>query len=340
MFLHLPSGITTIFSGDWRQILPVVAHGTRPQIISRCLKSSPLWEHVETMQLTINMRIAHATAGSTEDDASFQQFLLNIGEGKIPTIQEKGEFTIPIMDRFLMPGSTLHDMVDWVFENLSQKMHDHHWLSERAILCPTNAEVDAVNQYIAHKVPGEEHILNSVDSVDAKDNHMYPVEFLNTICVSGMPPHRLSLKVGMIIMLLRNFDTVHGHCNGSRYILQQIRPHVLLAQLVSGIHAGAQLLIPRISISPSDNIFPFTLTRKQFPVRPCFAMTVNKSQGQSLSQVGVYSVKDFFSHGQLYVAASRVGNPLQLRILRINEEDNTKCTDMRNVVYKEILTHT
>ena len=290
------------------------------------------------MQLTINMRITHATAGNMEEDMLFHQFLLDLGEGKIPTIQEKGEFTVAIMDRFLLPGSTLHDMVDWVFENLSQNMHNHQWLYERAILCPTNAEVDTVNQYIAQKFPGEEHILHSVDTVEAHDSHNYPVEFLNTLCPSGMPPHRLSLKVGMIIMLLRNFDTIHGHCNGSRYILQQVCPHVLLAQLVSGIHAGTQLLIPRIPISPSKNIFPFTLIRKQFPVRPCFAMTVNKSQGQSLTRVGVYSVKDFFSHGQLYVAASRVGNPLQLRILLLND-DNTKRTDITNVVYKEILTH-
>ena len=291
------------------------------------------------MKLSINMRITHATAGSREDDASFHQFLLDLGEGNIPTIQDKGEFTISIMDRFLMPGSTLHEMVDWVFHNLADNINDHQWLYERAILCPTNAEVDTVNQYIAHKFPGQEHIFHSVDSVKEHDNHQYPVEFLNTLCPSGMPPHRLSLKVGMIIMLLRNFDTIHGHCNGSRYILKQVRPHLLLAELVTGVHAGAQLLIPRIPFSPSENIFPFTLTRKQFPVRPYFAMTVNKSQGQSLSRVGVYSVKDFFSHGQLYVAASRVGNPQHLRILMINEEDHTKRTDMNNVVYKEILTH-
>ena len=291
------------------------------------------------MKLTINMRITQATAGSMDDDAWFHQFLLNLGEGNIPTIEDKGEFTITIMDRFLMPGSTLHDMVNWVFPNLPHNMLDHQWLYERAILCPTNAEVDTVNQYIAHTFPGQEYILHSVDSVDKQDNHKYPVEFLNTLCPSGMPPHRLSLKVNMIIMLLRNFDTVHGHCNGSRYILKQVCPHLLLAELVSGIHAGAELLIPRIPISPSENIFPFTLTRKQFPVRPCFAMTVNKSQGQSLSRVGVYSVKDFFSHGQLYVAASRVGNPQELQILLINAEDNTKRADMNNVVYKEILTH-
>ncbi|KAL7399033.1 hypothetical protein ABVT39_018905 [Epinephelus coioides] len=121
-----------------------------------------------------------------------------------------------------------------------------------------------------------------------------------------------------------------------RWIRQHDSP---FGELVSGIHTGTPICIPRISISPSDNIFPFTLSRKQFPVRPCFAMTVNKSQGQSMSRVGVYSVKEFFSHGQFYVAASRVG-ATQLRILPINEEDSTKRREMNNDVYKEILTHT
>ena len=331
-------GITTIFSGDWRQILPVVRHGTRPQIISRCLKSSDLWKNVKTMQLTTNMRIARAGA-EMADEALFCQFLLDLGEGKIPTVQEQGEFAITVPERFLMPGKTLQELVDWVFEDLDQHMHDHRWLYERAILCPTNAEVDNVNQYISSKFPGEEHILLSVDSVEPEQSHEYPVEFLNTLCPSGMPPHRLPLKVGMIIMLLRNLDQVNGHCNGSRYILKQVFPHVLEAELVSGVHAGTQLYIPRIRISPSENIFPFTLSRKQFPVRPCFAMTVNKAQGQSLSRVGMFTVKDFFSHGQFYVAASRVGHPSQLRILPINDEDNSKRTVMNNVVYKEILTH-
>lgn len=229
-------------------------------------------------------------------------------------------------------------MVEWVFENLEQNIHNHQWLFQRAILCPTNTEVDTVNQYIALRFPGIEHKLHSVDSIELHESHKYSVEYLHTLCPSGMPPHSLTLKIGMIIMLLRNFDTIRGHCNGSRYILKKIQPHVLLAQLVSGVHAGAELLIPRIRISPSENIFPFNLTRKQFPIRPCFAMTVNKSQGQTLTRVGVYSVKDFFSHGQLYVAASRVGNPEQLRILMLNDVDKTKRKEMINVVYKEILT--
>ena len=139
-------------------------------------------------------------------------------------------------------------------------------------------------------------------------------------------------------MLLRNFDQQNGHCNGSRYIIEQILPYVLVAQSVLGVNAGSTLLIPRITLSPSDNVFPFTLRRKQFPVRPCFAMTVNKSQGQSLHRVGIFCKRDFFSHGQFYVAASRVGRSNRLRILALDEETKKKRRYLSNVVYQEVLT--
>ncbi|KAL4576257.1 hypothetical protein LXL04_012348 [Taraxacum kok-saghyz] len=52
-------------------------------------------------------------------------------------------------------------------------------------------------------------------------------------------------------------------------------------------------------------MFSFKLKRKQFPVRLCFAMTINKAQGQTIPNVGVYLPDPVFSLGQLYVALSR-----------------------------------
>ena len=169
-------------------------------------------------------------------------------------------------------------------------------------------------------------------------DYVYPTEFLHTLCPSGMPPHRITLKVGMVIMLLRNFDQQNGHCNGSRYLINQILPHLLVATSIVGVNAGRTLLIPRITLSPSDNIFPFTLRRRQFPVRPCFAMTMNKSQGQSLHRVGIFCSRDFLSHGQFYVAASRVGRSSRLQILALDEETKKKSRFLSNVVYEEVLT--
>ena len=53
-------------------------------------------------------------------------------------------------------------------------------------------------------------------------------------------------------------------------------------------------------------MLPFEFRRVQFPVSLCFAMTINKSSGQT---VGVDMIDESFTHGMLYVALSRVGSP-------------------------------
>ena len=69
------------------------------------------------------------------------------------------------------------------------------------------------------------------------------------------------------------------------------------------------------------------MKRKQFPVRPAFAITANKAQGT----VGIYLEQDFFSHGQLYVAMSRVGSKDSLKIYSGHEVYTS------NAVYKKVL---
>jgi len=64
-------------------------------------------------------------------------------------------------------------------------------------------------------------------------------------------------------------------------------------------------------------------------------MTINKSQGQTLSRVGLYLPQPVFTHGQLYVAISRVKTKRGLKILILDEDGNVTNTT-KNVVYKEI----
>ena len=115
--------------------------------------------------------------------------------------------------------------------------------------------------------------------------------------------------------------------------------NIIHAQISVGIHSGKQVFIPRIPLhSSNDESYPIPFKRTQFPISLCFAMTINKSQGQTLDFVGLYLKEPVFSHGQLYVALSRArtANDVKILLRRIASDSlSSNCT--RNVVYQEIL---
>lgn len=115
----------------------------------------------------------------------------------------------------------------------------------------------------------------------------------------------------------------------------QMADHVLQARIITGTRIGDIVLIPRMLLTPSDTRLPFKMRRRQFPVNVAFAMTINKSQGQSLSNVGLYLPRPVFSHGQLYVALSRVKSKSGLKVL-ITDSKGKPQSKTSNVVFKEI----
>ncbi|KAK4517984.1 uncharacterized protein ATC70_001333 [Mucor velutinosus] len=205
---------------------------------------------------------------------------------------------------------------------------------KRAILCSKNVNVDAINSKVMENVIGEKVNLYSADTVQSDltntETQAYPSEYLQTLSPSGLPPAVLELKVGLPVMLLRNLNPERGLCNGTRLNIHQVGQYVLKVKILGG--SDAVELIPRFTLSTLPGTLPFILTRKQFPVKVSFAMTINKSQGQSLRKVAVDLRSPVFTHGQLYVAMSRATSTNGMTILL---PENTVHT--QNVVYPEVL---
>ena len=106
-------------------------------------------------------------------------------------------------------------------------------------------------------------------------------------------------------------------------------------EIITGTHAGNSVFIPRIILDTGEfSTLPSILYRRQFPIVLAFAITINKSQSQSLEKVGIYFRRPLFSHGQLlvYVALSRCKDANQLFI----ENDFEGCDEITNVVWTEI----
>ena len=101
------------------------------------------------------------------------------------------------------------ELLDFVFGGIENNYTDSAWLSSRSTMCPTNSKVDAINNTIMSIFPGYVKVYRSNDSVE-ENEHQYPIEFLNTMCPSGMRPHTLQLRKHNITMLLRNLDPVKG----------------------------------------------------------------------------------------------------------------------------------
>lgn len=234
----------------------------------------------------------------------------------------------------------MNELVNSVYPLLNQRgIASPNYLTQRIILAPRNDDVNSINATVLDIFPGETVSYFAADKmVDGDANNptnvnRYPNEYLNSLNPTGLPPFALTLKVGCPIMLLRNIAPKDGLCNGTRLMVMRCASRVIEAQILTGEKSGNLVFIPRISLTPSSSEVPFQMTRRQFPIRLSYAMTINKSQGQSVKYVGIDLRTPVFSHGQLYVALSRCTSSRRINVLLLPNEPFSTT----NVVYPEVL---
>ena len=276
-------GKIMIFGGDFRQVLPVVKRGNRSEVVNATIKKTDFWHQVTKLKLIENMRIKSAAANQGKETSQlnkFSEYLLAIGEGLITNTLNTKYIDEIIVDGNIAKNMDEMELIKKIYPEIETNAYNSDFMCERAILSGTNADVDNINKLALAYFPGESKTYLSADSIINKEQEKrYPTEFLNKITATGLPEHKLSLKLHQHIILLRNIAQKNGLCNGTRLTIKGFHKNILRVAIATGKLKSKEFLIPKLTMEPSDFDYPFSIQRVQFPIRSAFAMTINKSQG-------------------------------------------------------------
>ncbi|KAF1885671.1 hypothetical protein Lal_00039519, partial [Lupinus albus] len=159
------------------------------------------------LTLTRNMRL-RSTINNTNylQIQQFEKWILVVGDGK------------------------LSESNDGTYPNLVDDYMNEEFLQCRAILASTIDTFDEINDYVLSLISALQGLTT---------------EFLNSLKTSGLPNHKIKLKVGTPIMLLRNLDQTEGLCNVTKMIVNRLATHVIEAKSQGKSLTSVGFYLPR-----------------------------------------------------------------------------------------------
>jgi hypothetical protein len=186
------------------------------------------------LTLTKNMRL-HANPLSKP----YVEYLLRVNNGQESSIIDHFPLEVdakPLVEVEITLYPEIHQapsldtLIHAVFLTLAINYANQGYMDGRTILTTKNTIVNSLNTQIAEAVPGREHVFLSADSVETGNDQAMAIgtEFLNTITLAGMPPHRLALKIGVPVILLKNLNAASGLCNGTRLIIWRLARRLIV----------------------------------------------------------------------------------------------------------------
>ena len=297
-------GKTIVFMGDFKQLLPVVRFGKGH---NHTIQTCSWWRQVHMHTFTKNWRAAL--------NPTYTAFLEDVGNGRI--------------DHVTVPAACKVD----TYEELIEEVYGAEFDSSHQILALTLETCAEINSMCFAKLPGVLIETPAADTyVDCSDRDAFPPDYVQSLPMKGAPPFMLQFKIGAKYMCIRNLDVARGIINGTMLRLLSCGRRYAQFQVLTGKSAGSceTLMKAVFTITPEASGLPFSVVRRQYPIIPAYCLSVHKAQGQSLQMVGIVFESDPFTHGQLYVALSRVGGWERVRAMH-------QGVDVKNMVLKHLL---
>ena len=278
-------GKVVVFCGDFRQLPPVVKKGKGEyySIINRdWFLAAPRFFFTKNFRLL--------------NDESYDLMLQRVGDGLDDQIEIPNKCIVQSLD----------DAISRVFGvNLTDDAN-----ADKVMLAYTLHQCSVVNDAVFEKIPGDSSYSYAFDDLsDCSQPDLYPSEYVASLEIHGCPPGMLSMKPKARYMIMRNLYPP-AICNGIMAELIRSTRFLCSVKLLNGPGKGSIVCLPRTTfyVTSEESGLPFSFKRRQFPLTPAYCLSVHKSQGQSLKLVGLVGDADAFSHGQVFVALSRVGS--------------------------------
>ena len=161
----LIGGITVLFSGDFRQILPIIPKGTKIDELNACLKYSYLWNKIIKLSLTRNIRLS---INEDSDVSEFENNLIMIGDGNINVNSIDNSIKLPI-GKMVINSIELKNNV---YQDFQVNYENKEWLFERCILAPINEIIYKINEQLLNKIPEEIKNYKSIDSLENREDNI------------------------------------------------------------------------------------------------------------------------------------------------------------------------
>ena len=330
-------GKVVVFGGDFRQIPPVMPGADEVGVCAATFQASALYKRFRQVELQRPVRDA--------DDPEYSAFVDSVGDGTAQAFPgHDGSGDLIKVPAFVPHTTDCDDLIRFVYPDLRALCSTPHMYAGHAIMCTTNARVNEFNDAIVDAMdPANVATLRSYDRIDTNeagaDLHGEVLDMLGHR--PGVPPHTLRLFPGAMCMIMRNMDVKRRLVNSTKCVVESIDRNVVAVRLVGAPHTGDPILVPRICFKQRLNRYDQRspdVTRMQFPLQLCYAITLNKSQGQTLKCVGLDLRDDSFSHGHTYVGFGRVRDRGSIMILvRDHRVNGANEAFVVNVVYGTLM---